>query len=542
MDWRVTPTRQCHDRTANMSDTRESRARVNATMTIAMPDQEQCHRAVRSRDPRFDGWFYPAVTSTRIYCRPSCPAITPRTPKPENLRFYPTAAAAQAAGYRACRRCLPDAVPGSPEWDGRADVAARAMRLIDDGLIDREGVEGLAARLGYTSRHLGRILRAELGASPSDLAQARRAHTARLLLEATDVPVTEIAFAAGFGSLRRFNESIRAVFAATPSEIRRRANHGRLRTADARYVPGVIQTLTITLRLPFRKPYDAATIWTHLAAHLVPGLEEMDGPVYRRTLRLHHGTGIAELEPCDGYVRADLRLEDLRDLGAAAARLRRLTHVDADPAGVAEALGGDPVLGGLVRCRPGLRVSGSADPFETAVRSVVGQQVSDQEARTITGRLIRCRGEAIADPAGSLRYTFPGPERLTDARGLALPARQIMAVTGLARAVDEGKLRLDPGADRREVVSQLLELPGVGPWAAEYIALRGLGDPDAFPAADKGIRQALTALGAGNRPDIIDRWRPLRSYAAQHLWTALAAKDLPGCGNNPAALVRSADA
>lgn len=486
-----------------------------------MPDFEQSYRAVRSRDPRFDGWIYPAVRTTGIYCRPSCPAITPKTPKRENLRFYATAAAAQEAGFRACRRCQPDAAPGSPEWDLRADVAGRAMRLVDDGVADREGVAGLAARLGYTTRHLGRVLTAELGAGPIDLARARRAHTARLLLETTTVPLTDVAFAAGFGSVRQFNDTIRAVFAATPTEVRRRARRNLAGTRTVRPSGPAAEAFPVTLRLPYREPYDWTGVWAYLGARLVPGLEEMTGDVYRRTLRLPHGSGVAELEPVADHIRARLRLDDLRDLGPAVARIRRLLHADADPAGVVEVLGADRVLGSLVRARPGLRVPGSVDPFETAIRTVIGQQISIQGARTIAGRLVRSYGTALSAPVGSLTHTFPAPADLAEADGLPMPASRARAIAGLALAVDVGKVELDTGADRREVVARLLELPGIGPWTAEYVALRGLGDPDAFPATDLGIRQALAALGVDERPDVVERWRPLRSYAAQHLWTTL---------------------
>ncbi|NYH88464.1 AraC family transcriptional regulator of adaptative response / DNA-3-methyladenine glycosylase II [Actinopolymorpha rutila] len=477
-----------------------------------MPSFEQCYRAVESRDPRFDGWIYIAVTSTGIYCRPSCPATTP---KRQNARFFPTAAAAQDAGFRACRRCRPDAVPGSPEWDLRADVAARAMRLVDDGLVEREGVAGLAARLGYTTRHLGRLLSAELGAGPLALARARRAHTARLLLETTDLPITDVAFAAGFGSVRQFNDTIRAVFAATPGEVRR---------AGRRQEP---TNGAVTLRLPYRPPYDAESGWRYLADRLVPGLEELDGTTYRRAVRLHHGAGVLSLTPADGYVRCQLQLDDLRDLGPAAARCRRLLHLDADPAGITDALGDDPLIGPLVRARPGLRVPGSVDAFETAVRAVVGQQVSVSAARTVVGRMVAAYAEPLPHPVGTLTHSFPAPGALAEADTLPMPAARTRTVTALAGAVAGGDLDLAPGADRSEVEAGLLALPGVGPWTAAYVALRGLGDPDAFPGTDLGIRRSLVALGVPDRPAeiaaVADRWRPLRSYAAQHLWTVVPA-------------------
>ena len=496
-----------------------------------MPSFEQCYRAVASRDPRFDGWIYVAVTSTGIYCRPSCPAVTP---KRRNCTFHPTGAAAQEAGFRACRRCRPDAVPGSPDWDLRADVAARAMRLVDDGVVERDGVGGLAARLGYTARHLNRLLVAELGAGSLALARARRAHTARLLLETTTLAITDVAFAAGFGSVRQFNDTIRAVFAATPSEVRV-ASRERTPTNGA-----------VVLRLPYRPPYDATAVWRYLADRAVPGLEEATAsglaptpgldadpgldaaaaePTYRRALRLHHGEAIIGLTPRDGYIRCALQLADLRDLGPAAARCRRLLHLDADPAGVGEVLGQDPLLAPLVRARPGLRVPGSVDPFETAVRAVVGQQVSVAAARTVTGRLVATYAEPLAHPVGSLTHTFPSAEALAAAADLPMPKARARTLAALASAVASGEVALHPGADRGVAEAALRTVPGIGPWTASYVGLRGLGDPDAFPGTDLGIRRALAALGVDDRPATVaalaDRWRPLRSYAAQHLWTHL---------------------
>ncbi|HEY6738118.1 MAG TPA: AlkA N-terminal domain-containing protein [Actinopolymorphaceae bacterium] len=480
-----------------------------------LPTLEQCYRAVASRDPRFDGWIYVGVTSTGIYCRPSCPAVTP---KRDNVTFHPTVAAAQEAGFRACRRCLPDATPGSPEWDVRADIAARAMRLVDDGVIEREGVAGLASRLGYTTRHLGRVLVAELGAGPLALARARRAHTARLLLETTTLPVTDVAFAAGFGSVRQFNDTIRAVFAATPSEVRDRAHrrHRMNGTTDGQ----------VRIRLPFRAPYDTEGVWRFLADRLVDGVEAMQDGTYRRAMVLHRGHGVAELTPARTHVEAVLHLSDLRDLGVAVARCRRLLHLDADPAGVLEALGGDDLLGPLVRKRSGLRVPGSVDPFETAIRAVIGQQVSVSAARTVASRLVRDYGEplTVATPPDSrLTHVFPRPDSLAEAGKLPMPESRGRTIRALSAAVATGVVDLDPGTDRAEAVAALLAVPGIGPWTAQYVALRGLGDPDAFPGTDLGIRRALVDLGVEDRPATIEalaeRWRPLRSYAAQHLWT-----------------------
>lgn len=484
-------------------------------------DFERCYRVLRSRDGRFDGRFVVAVATTGIYCRPSCPAITP---KRENVSFLRSAAAAQRLGYRACKRCRPDASPGSPEWDARADVVGRAMRLIADGAVDREGVAGLARRLGYSERHLTRQLVAELGAGPLALARAQRAHTARLLIETTPLLFTEVAFAAGFPSIRQFNETVRDVYATTPTELRTAAAS----RAPAARAPALTPPAALELRLRFRAPIDAAALLAFFAARAVPGVEEVVGMTYRRTLTLPHGFGVAALTPADDHVRCVLRLADPRDLAAAVQRCRRLFDLDADPGAVVEALGADPLIGPLVRGAPGLRVPGSVDGEETAVRAVLGQQVSLAGARTIAGRLTAVLGAPLpdgADPDGRLTHCFPTAAALTagDPAALPLPAARRRALCGLAEALTGGDLALDPGADRARARAALLALPGIGPWTAEYVALRALGDPDAFPGTDLGIRRAFARLGHPDEARAIAataaRWRPWRAYAAQHLWT-----------------------
>lgn len=487
-------------------------------MTNMTKDFEGCYRAVRSRDSRFDGWFFIGVTSTGIYCRPSCPAMTP---KKANARFYPTAGAAQYAGFRACKRCRPDAVPGSPEWDARADLAGRAMRLISDGVVDREGVAGLARRLGYTERHLNRMLVAEVGAGPLPLARARRAQTARLLIETTSLPISEVAFAAGFTSIRQFNDTVREVFAAAPRELRRSKNGDQ---------PGGSSPGELTLRLPFRRPFDAEGTLRFLADRAVPGVEAYSGGEFQRTLRLPHGAGVAALSDGRDHVRCVLRLEDLRDLGAVVQRCRRLLDLDADPAAVDEVLGGDSALGPLVRRSPGRRVPGSVDGAELAMRAVLGQQVSVAGARTLAGRLAAVLGdalpEALADLDAGLTHLFPDPAVVAEAgeEALPLPAARREALRGLAGALSEGDIPLDVGSDREEAVEKLLELPGIGPWTASYVAMRALGDPDAFLPTDLGVRNALSQLGhSGDAATLAERWRPWRSYAVQHLWASLKA-------------------
>ncbi len=510
-------------------------------------DFEHCYRAVRSKDARFDGWFVTAVTSTGIYCRPSCPAVTP---KRANVRFLPSAAAAQRSGFRACKRCRPDASPGSPEWNARADVVGRAMRLIADGSVDRDGVAGLARRLGYSERHLHRQLVTELGAGPLALARAQRAQTARLLIETTALPFTDVAFAAGFPSIRQFNETVREVFASTPTELRRgangaagRRNGGGPRAVGARSAstnghgtasPDAAPTLE--LRLRHRAPLDAAGLLAFLGQRAVPGVEQLtaDG-AYRRVLALPHGPGIAELSPAatGDHVRCTLRLADLRDLAAAVQRCRRLLDLDADPVAVAEALGADPLLAPLIARVPGRRVPGAVDGAELAVRAVLGQQISVAGARTLAGRLTAALGEPLPAPEGGLTHAFPtaGAIAATEPTTLPLTRNRAFALVTLCGALADGTLALDPGADREAARERLLTLPGIGPWTIEYVAMRALGDPDAFPTTDLGIRHAVERLGVpGDRASVAalaERWRPWRAYAVQHLWASLAADAPP---------------
>jgi AraC family transcriptional regulator, regulatory protein of adaptative response / DNA-3-methyladenine glycosylase II len=482
-------------------------------------DVDLYYRALQSRDSRFDGSFYTAVTSTGIYCRPSCPAVTP---KRSNVRFYRSAAAAQAAGFRACKRCRPDATPGSPEWNIRADLVGRAMRLIGDGVVDREGVSGLARRLGFSERHLHRQLVAEVGAGPIAVARAQRAQTARVLLETTELPITDVAFAAGFASVRQFNDTIREVFAVTPSELRQAHRNGH--AAAYATTPG-----TITVRLPYREPIDLDEAFRFLAVRAVPGVEEWTGEAYRRTLTLPRGTGVVELSagPAgSSHVRCTLRLSDVRDLPAAVQRARRLLDLDADPQAVADALGADPLLGPLVAASPGRRVPGHVDGAELAVRAVLGQQVSVGAARTLAGRLVARYGARLDPPSGTLTHLFPAPDVLAgaDLAEIGMPGSRRRALAALAEALASGQLAVDPGADRAELRARLLDLPGIGPWTASYIGMR-LGDPDVFLPTDVGVRQALTRLGQPADPAaaalLAERWRPWRSYALFHLWGAL---------------------
>jgi len=478
-------------------------------------DFERCYRAVESRDARFDGWFITAVRTTGIYCRPSCP--TPVRPKRENVSFYPTAAAAQLAGYRACKRCRPDASPGSPEWNVRGDLVGRAMRLIADGTVDRDGVAGLARRLAVSERHLHRLLLGELGAGPLAIARAQRAQTARVLIETTDLPFTDVAFAAGFESIRQFNDTVREVFALTPTALR---TAGRRRADIAHGV--------LTLRLPYRPPLDWSALSAWLRVRALPGVAEVNGRIYRRTLRLPRGAGVVALEPVDTHIQCTLRLESMADLTSAVRQCRRLLDLDSDPLSVVEVLSKDRRLSSVVKKHPGLRAPGAVDGTELAIQAVLGQQVSLAAARTLASRLVTAHGDVIkiADPA--LTHLFPHAAAIAEAdlARLGVPATRRATVRGLARAVASGTLALDPGADRNETYQQLLQVPGIGDWTAGYIVMRALGDPDTFLASDLGIKKAGVRLGIGSNPRAISEhaaaWRPWRSYATHQLWATLS--------------------
>jgi len=480
-------------------------------------DFDRCYRAVQAKDSRFDGWFVTAVLTTKIYCRPSCPV---RPPFARNVRFYPTAAAAQRAGFRACKRCRPDASPGSPEWNVRGDVVARAMRLIADGTVDREGVTGLAARVGYTTRQLERMLQAEVGANPLALARAQRSQTARVLIETTDLAFSDVAFAAGFSSIRQFNDTIRAVCDLTPTALRQRA-----RAKFGRGEPTAAGALS--LRLPVRTPFAYEGLFGHLAACAVPGVEEVRDGAYRRTLRLPNGTGIVGLTPEPDHVRCRLVLDDFRDMATAIARCRRLLDLDADPEAVVDALGADADLAALVAKAPGQRIPRTVDEPELALRVVLGQQVSVKAARTHAARIVAAYGRPMTDSEGGLTHVFPTIENLADIDPalLAFPKSRRRTLTALITALADGDVVLDAGCDWNRARAQLLALPGIGPWTAEVIAMRGLGDPDAFPASDLGVLLAARQVGLPDSARALTeqsaRWRPWRSYATQHLWTAL---------------------
>ncbi|MCU1480787.1 MAG: 3-methyladenine glycosylase [Subtercola sp.] len=530
----------------------------------------QRYRAMKAKDARFDGQFITGVHSTGIYCRPSCPA---RTPQPQNVSFYLTAAAAHEAGLRACKRCFPDAVPGSPEWNLRDDLAGRAMRLIDDGVVDREGVDGLARRLGYTPRHLTRVLNAELGAGPQALARAHRAQSARTLLQSTDLPVTQVVYASGFASVRAFNDTIAAVYEMSPSALRekgRRASGrmsgggvardlgGRRRSVEAGgadvagttspEAPGALVTVT----LPARAPFDGRGVIDFLAARAVAGVEDVRAGVYRRTLRLPHGWAVIELEPRETSVVCRARLENLADLSTVSVRVRRLFDLDADAQAIDATLASVPGLGESVRRVPGIRVPGAVDAHEIVFRALIGQQVSVAAARTALGRLAAALGGRIEGGADSgitavavaAAVTSPSPGR--EARGPNLapcllfptaaqiatggrdvlrgPAKRVDTIIRVAEALASGELVVDVGVSQAKLVDDLQAFAGIGPWTAGYVAMRVLGATDILLDGDLALRAGASRLGLpADRRELVrfaEQASPWRSYLSLHLWRA----------------------
>lgn len=487
--------------------------RVSTPPAAIGPDHElfaERYRAMSSRDIRFDGQFIAGVHSTGIYCRPSCPAMTP---KARNVTFYRTAAAAHEAGLRACKRCQPDAVPGSPEWNRYDDLASRAMRLIADGTVDRDGVPGLASRLGYTPRHLTRVLVTELGAGPLALARAHRAQTARVLLTSTDLPVSEVAFASGFASIRQFNQTIAAVYERTPTALRasgapRRRMDGGTETTD--------QVTTVTLRLPARAPFDGAGLMRYFADHAIRGVEEGDGTSFSRRVRLPRGTAHLTIE-LDGVagITCVARLDDVADVAPLVTRVRRLFDLDADSSAIDAALRSDPALAPSVDAHPGVRVPGSLDIEEALFRTLIGQQVSVVAATTVLGRVCAELGGDGMFPT-STQFAEHGGDVL---RG---PAARVAAIVQVAEALASGALRLDLGMSTEDLIATLMALPGVGPWTAGYVAMRALGAPDVLLSSDLVMLQSAAALGlpstARKLGDHGARWAPWRSYAGLHLW------------------------
>jgi AraC family transcriptional regulator of adaptative response / DNA-3-methyladenine glycosylase II len=484
-------------------------------------DFEACRRAFVTRDPRFDGTIFCGVKTTGIYCRPICPA---RTPRSENVVFFPSAAAAQAAGFRPCLRCRPEASPDLGAWRGTSNTVSRALRLIEAGALDQGEVEALAARLGVGERQLRRLFRQHLGASPVAVAQTRRVLLAKQLIQETRLPMTEVALAAGFGSVRRFNETFQQLFGRPPGALRR-SRQPALSAAGA----------GVTVRLAYRAPYDWAGVIGFLAARAVPGVEAVDPNRYARTLKIEGAAGLVIVRRAEGdALEAEIRLPKLEALPAVIARIRRVFDLAADPEPIGAHLAQDPALAPLVAARPGLRVPGAWDGFELAVRAVLGQQVTVTAARNLAAKLTEAYGEPLADPAAAalgLTHLFPTPERLAgqDIAVLGMPRARAAALQALARTVAADPAIFTPRADLQSAVTALSALPGVGPWTAQYIALRELRETDAFPQSDVGLLRAMTDP-AGRRPSPeallarAEAWRPWRAYAAQHLWAGDAAQ------------------
>ncbi|MFP7760034.1 AlkA N-terminal domain-containing protein [Marisediminicola sp. LYQ134] len=489
------------------------------------PRFEARFSAMASRDARFDGQFVTGVHSTGIYCRPSCPAITPLR---RNVAFYRTVAGAHEAGLRACKRCGPDAVPGSPEWNLGDDIASRAMRLIADGTVDRDGVPGLAARLGYTPRHLTRVLDRELGAGPLAIARAHRAQSARALLVETDLAVTDVAFAAGFTSVRQFNDTMVAVFGRSPSEVRRAGGGGRspgtephagLGAAGGGTRPdaGLPGSTTITLRLPARAPFDGAGLLRFLSVHAIRGVETGDDRTFARRVRLPRGTAHVTLALAgDDAVSCVARLDDVADLSTLVARIRRVFDLDADSVAIDDALGADAALAPSVAASPGTRLPGGFDAHETLFRTLIGQQVSVTAATTVLGRV---SAELCGDSG-----LFPTATDIAE-RGEGVirgPASRVATILGVARALASGDLAVDVGMSTPDLVSRLTAMPGIGPWTAGYVAMRVLGAPDILLSSDLIMRKSAGELGLPDTERGLaahgERWAPWRSYAGLHLW------------------------
>ncbi len=483
-----------------------------------LPDLDACYRAVTSHDHRYDGWIYVAVRSTGIYCRPSCGSVTP---KRENCSFHSTAAAAQQAGYRACLRCRPDVVPGSPQWDLRADTVGRAMRMISDGVVDRDGVSGLAARLGYSERQLNLLITAELGAPPIAIARAQRAHTARVLIEGTAMPMADIAFAAGFSSVRQFNDTVHRVFARPPSALRTR------RSINATTGPGLL-----SLRLPVREPFHADGLFDFFERRQIAGIETArrtpGGWVYARTVGLARGAAALEMHWDGGRLTLTLSLEDFRDLTQAVRRARRLLDLDADPVAVDATLRTARWLKEYVDAAPGLRVPGVLEGHELAIRALLGQQISVAAAASAGAKLVARYGASspVITTEPGLTHLFPTSAALAqiDSMDLPMPRSRAAALVGLGAALADGIVDLDIGSDRLESRAQLLALKGIGPWTADYVTMRALGDPDVFLSTDLIVRRAATAAGLpadlGPLDNAAKVWAPWRSYATMHLWRA----------------------
>jgi AraC family transcriptional regulator of adaptative response / DNA-3-methyladenine glycosylase II len=478
--------------------------------------------AILSRDTRFSGRFFVGVVTTRVYCRPGCPAPLP---KPKNMRFYTFAAAAEDAGFRPCRRCRPETAPGSPVWDGTSATVSRALKRIFDG-NGHESVEALSERLGLGSRHLRRLFAEHVGASPASLQRTHRVHFARRLLDETSLPISQVAFAAGFESVRRFNDAIRATFQRAPRDLRRAS-----REKDRASATGMTEK-RLTLRLPVRPPFDATALFSFLGDRALPGVEAVRGHAYFRTVESDGRTGVMTVSHDVGqdFLRLSLSFSPGPGLLDLVRRAGRIFDVDADPFAIGAVLSRDPLLARLVEARPGLRVPGAWDPFEIAVRAILGQQVSVRGARTLAGRLVAALGRPLpGGGAEGVTHVFPTPAALAraDLSGIGVPRARADAIRALALAVHTKKLELAAPRGLDDLERRLCALKGIGPWTAQYVALRAFGEPDAFPAEDLGLRRALEAAGASAEASSLRAraasWSPFRAYATLHLWNSLTA-------------------
>jgi AraC family transcriptional regulator, regulatory protein of adaptative response / DNA-3-methyladenine glycosylase II len=477
-------------------------------------DRIACYRAISTRDARFDGRLFVGVKTTGIYCRPICPA---RTPKFENVSFYASAAAAQEAGFRPCLRCRPETSPELAFWRGTSNTVSRALALIEAGGLDEADVEGLANRLGVGARQLRRLFHRHVGASPIAVAQTRRVLLAKQLIHETSLPMAEVALAAGFNSVRRFNEIFLQMFGRSPAKLRRIRDR-------ARHEAG-----SLSVRLAYRPPYDWDAMLSFLAARAIPGVETVSGNIYRRTITIGSASGVIDVAPADkNRVNVSVRFPDMAALPQIIARVRRVFDLAADPDAIGAHLSLDPVLARLVSARPGLRVPGAWDGFELAVRAIFGQQITVPAATKLLGRLVQVHGASLRATTGDvegLSHLFPSPARLAraDLAALGMPNARAMAVTSLAQAISADPAIFSRGASLETAIAKLRLLPGIGEWTAQYIAMRELREPDAFPAADIGLMRAMAAAD-GRRPSPTEllshaeRWRPWRAYAALHLW------------------------
>jgi AraC family transcriptional regulator of adaptative response / DNA-3-methyladenine glycosylase II len=468
-------------------------------------DWQICSRARLSRDPRFDGKFFIGVVGSRVYCRSICPAPTA---KEKNVRYFATAAAAAEAGFRPCLRCRPECSPGTPAWMGTSNTVSRALRLIGESGLEDGGVEVLAARLGVGSRHLRRLFLKHLGATPTAVAHTRRMHFAKKLIDETTLPMTQIALASGFGSVRRFNAGIRKVYHRTPTQIRRLTRQKQAQPEN-QYL----------FRLRFRPPFDWKGMLAFLAPRAIPGVEAVEGESYRRSISLNgnHGYFEVSLDEANNALAARVEFGDPRSLFFITERIRAMFDLNADWASIGQNLRTDPVL--AARVEAGLRVPGCWSGFELAVRAILGQQVTVKGASTLAGRLVKAFGEAFT-AAGGITHIFPRPEALADAdfAGIGLPRARAETIRALARAFRDGRISFDAVVDSAEFLARLCEIPGIGQWTAQYVAMRALGEPDAFPSSDLGLQRALDLKSARELERRAEAWRPWRAYAAVHLW------------------------